>query len=282
MNIRESLTLAANKLQEVGIISANLEARILMQHATNRSIEYLLARFAETLPNEQQVIFEQLVNRRALLEPVAYIIGRKEFYGHEFIVDNNVLIARQDTEIVIEAILQEYKQDQQLKILELGTGSGCIAISLLLSMPSAEVIATDISDKAINIARQNIIKHQVTNRCKLINSDWFKDLAIQQFDIIVSNPPYIAENDTVNITSETLKYEPHLALFAGDNGLASYYIIAQNAWKFLKFQGKLFVEIGFDQAESVKEIFTSNNYKVTRIHKDLSGHNRVVSIVNSN
>jgi release factor glutamine methyltransferase len=279
MNIKESLILAASKLQKIGIISANLEARILMQHATGKSSEYLLARFEEKLSNQQQVIFKQLVDRRILLEPIAYIIGHKEFYGYEFIVDNNVLIARQDTEIVVEAILHEYKMNQELTILELGTGSGCIAISLLLAMPNAQAVATDISDEAINVAQQNIIKHQVTNRCKLINSDWFRDLTIQQFDIIVSNPPYIAESDTANMASETLKYEPHLALFAGDDGLASYYFITQGARKFLKPQGKLFVEIGFSQAEAVKEIFINNGYKVTKIYQDLAGHNRVISVI---
>ncbi|WP_341755748.1 peptide chain release factor N(5)-glutamine methyltransferase [Candidatus Tisiphia endosymbiont of Ptychoptera albimana] len=283
MNIKESLIYAASKLQAVGIKSANLESRILIQHATNKSIEYLLARSEEELTQQEQIIFEDLVNRRILLEPIAYIVGYKEFYSYQFIINDKVLIPRQDTEIIVDAILKNVKlkgieTNAELTILELGTGSGCIAVSLLLEMLNdninVNVTATDISNEAIIIARQNAIKHKVIDRLKIINSNWFDNLEKQEFDIIVSNPPYISFDDTVYMSSETLKYEPHLALFAEDNGLASYYIIAKEAKGFLKQNGKLFLEIGFNQLTAVTEIFVSYGYTVKQVYKDLEGRDR--------
>ncbi|WP_342278508.1 peptide chain release factor N(5)-glutamine methyltransferase [Candidatus Tisiphia endosymbiont of Myopa tessellatipennis] len=274
MNIKELLIYATSKLQTVGIKSANLESRILMQHITGKSIEYLLARSEEGLTESEQIIFKNLVNRRILLEPIAYIIGYKEFYGYQFIIDNKVLIPRQDTEVLVDAILSDIKTNAELAILELGTGSGCIALSLLLEMPNSNVIATDISNEAIAIARQNAIKHKVSDRFKIINSNWFENLEKQKFDIIVSNPPYISFDDTIYMSPETLQYEPHLALFAEDNGLASYYIIAKEAKGFLKQNGKLFLEIGFNQLAAVTEIFVSYGYTVKQVYKDLEGRDR--------
>ncbi|MDD9335005.1 MAG: peptide chain release factor N(5)-glutamine methyltransferase [Rickettsiaceae bacterium] len=274
MNIKESLIYATSKLQTVGIKSASLESRILMQHVTGKSIEYLLARSEEELTQQEQIIFEDLVNRRTLLEPIGYIVGYKEFYSYQFIVNDKVLIPRQDTEVLVDAILSDIKINAELAILELGTGSGCIALSLLLEMPNSNVTATDISNEAIAIASQNAIKHKVSDRFKIINSNWFENLEKQKFDIIVSNPPYISFDDTVYMSPETLKYEPHLALFAEDNGLISYYIIAKEAKGFLKQNGKLFLEIGFNQLAAVTEIFVSYGYTVKQVYKDLEGRDR--------
>ncbi len=311
LSIKESLIYATSKLQAVGIKSANLESRILIQHATDKSIEYLLARSEEELTQQQQTIFANLVNRRTLLEPIAYIVGYKEFYSYQFIINDKVLIPRQDTETLVDAILKDVianptsippalsrssvpchsrvsgnldpciRRDDirvELAILELGTGSGCIAVSLLLEMLNANinvnVTATDISNEAITIACQNAIKHKVIDRLTIINSNWFENLAKQEFDIIVSNPPYISFDDTVYMSPETLKYEPYSALFAENNGLASYYIIAKEAKRFLKQNGKLFLEIGFNQAVSVTEIFMNHGYTVLQVYKDLNGLDR--------
>lgn len=310
MNIKALLIYAASKLQTVGIKSANLESRILMQYVTGKSIEYLLARSEEGLTELKQIIFKNLVNRRILLEPIGYIIGYKEFYGYQFIIDNKVLIPRQDTEVLVDAILKDVITDpisipshlscdgnldtcirrddikEELAILELGTGSGCISVSLLLEMLNANinvnVTATDISNEAIAIASQNAIKHKVSDRFKIINSNWFENLEKQKFDIIVSNPPYISFDDTVYMSPETLKYEPHLALFAEDNGLASYYIIAKEAKEFLKQNGKLFLEIGFNQLAAVTEIFVSYGYTVKQVYKDLEGRDRGLLIDRAN
>ncbi|WP_375327352.1 peptide chain release factor N(5)-glutamine methyltransferase [Candidatus Tisiphia endosymbiont of Nemotelus uliginosus] len=286
INLKESktiqalLTYGARKLEAIGINTANLEARILMQYVTNKPIEYLLARFEEVLPLTQQITFKELINRRLTLEPIAYIIGVKEFYGYQFIVNNKVLIPRQDTEIIVEAILNENNNlASETTILELGTGSGCIAISLLLERKNLKLTATDISKDAIVIATQNANRHNVLPRLSIIHSDWFQNLKNKKFDIIVSNPPYISYNDIQYMAPETFKYEPKSALFAENNGLAGYYIIAQCAKNFLKDQGKIFLEIGLRQTEIVKEIFTHYHYTFKQIYRDLAGQDRVLLFI---
>ncbi|WP_341764312.1 peptide chain release factor N(5)-glutamine methyltransferase [Candidatus Tisiphia endosymbiont of Beris chalybata] len=275
--IQELLIYGARKLEAVGINTANLESRILMQYITNQPIEYLLARFEEVLPLYQQIKFGELINRRLTLEPIAYIIGTKEFYGYQFIVNNKVLIPRQDTEILVEAVLNEQNSlGVETTILELGTGSGCIAISLLLERRDIKATATDISQDALVIATHNAKRHNVLTRLSIIHSDWFQNLAEQKCDIIVSNPPYISYNDRRYMSPETLKYEPKTALFAENNGLAAYHIIAQSAKKFLKGQGKIFLEIGFNQAEMVKEIFSHYHYTFKQLYRDLGNQDRAL------
>lgn len=274
--IQEWLIYATWQLQSASIESPNFEARILIQHATGKLFEYLLARFEEELPINDQLIFNELVNRRLSLEPIAYIIGLKEFYGYEFIVNNKVLIPRDDTEIIVEAILKNNNPESCLKLLELGTGSGCIVISLLLEMPNLVATASDISKDAIIITNKNAIKHGVIKRLTLTNSDWFNNLEHKKFDIIVSNPPYIADHEIHLMSPETIKYEPAIALFAENSGLAAYYIIAKSAKNFLNKEGKLFLEVGFNQASAVKEIFSHYNYTCKQVYHDLAGHERVL------
>ncbi len=279
MNIKASLYHASYKLVNVIANTSNLEARILLQHAMGKSLEYLLAHSEQELTPKEQETFEQLLNRRLALEPIAYITNTKEFYGYDFTVNNKVLIPRSDTELLIDIILDKVAvNNTSLEILEIGTGSGCIAISLLLERPNIYLTATDISIDAISVAQQNARYHNVADRIKLIHSDWFQKLEGQQFDIIVSNPPYIAREHISYIATETLEYEPHLALFADNHGLASYYIIAKEAKSFLRPQGKLFLEIGFNQAVDVAKIFDNNGYVVEKIYKDLTGHDRVIVV----
>jgi release factor glutamine methyltransferase len=279
MNIKENLYYAANKLSNAQINTATLEARILLQHVIGKSLEYILARPENELTLQEQNVFEQLLTRRLLLEPIAYITGTKEFYGRNFVVSDKVLIPRPDTELLIDVILKEVDNNISVEVLELGTGSGCIATSLLLEMPNIYLTATDISNDAIMVARQNAINHNVLGRSRIINSDWFKSLEKHPFDIIVSNPPYISPDDTLNMSIETLQHEPYLALFAENNGLASYHIIAKEAKNFLKPQGKLFLEIGYNQSNDVTEIFYNSGYVVKKVYKDLAGHDRVLVII---
>lgn len=279
MNIKENLYYATNKLSNAQINTAILEARILLEHAIGKSLEYILARPEKELTLQEQSTFEQLLTRRLSLEPIAYITGTKEFYGRNFVVSDKVLIPRPDTELLIDVILKEVDNNISVEVLELATGSGCIATSLLLEMPNISLTATDISNDALMLARQNAINHNVLRRSRIINSDWFKNLEKHPFDIIVSNPPYISPDDTLNMSIETLQHEPHLALFAENNGLASYYIIAKEAKNFLKPQGKLFLEIGYNQANAVAEIFYNSGYVVKKVYKDLAGYDRVLVII---
>lgn len=280
MNIKQALTYAASKFQNIDIISYHLDSRVLLKYITGNSLEYLLSDGEKELTTQQQNKLESCINRRLNFEPIAYIVGYKEFYGHEFIVDCNTLIPRGDTELLVDAALQQINSNST--ILELGVGSGAVAISLLLERSNIYITATDISYEAINIVKANAKRFCVTDRIKIIQSNWFESLPVEKFDIIISNPPYIAIEEISHMSAETITHEPRLALFAEKDGLQSYYSITLSAQKFLKPNGKILVEVGFKQATAVSEIFSQEGYKVSQVYKDLAGYDRVLLIQNQN
>jgi release factor glutamine methyltransferase len=266
--IKEILQDASKKL------GSNLEARILLSYATGYSQEYLIGYSNESLSTEIVNEFYRLIERRIQKEPIAYIVGYKEFYGRNFIVDKNVLIPRNDSEVLIDAVLSGSCIG---KILELGVGSGCLILTLLLEMPHVRAVGVDISNKALNIAKRNMLQHGLSARCKLMQSNWFKNID-EKFDIIISNPPYISENDKSIMAEETLLYEPRSALYGRNNGYEAYDIIAANLKDYLKPEGKLYIEIGINQAVEIEKIFGEYGYYVTGKYKDLSGILRVLSL----
>lgn len=219
--------------------------------------------------------FRSLVKRRESGEPIAYILEYKPFWKHDFKVNKNVLIPRPDTEIIIETALEYFSQDQNIKILDLGTGSGCIIASLLHEYPNSYGMAVDIDKKALNIAKENCIEIGVSDRLDYIESDWFKGIKERKFDLIVSNPPYISEDDK-RIDSNVKDREPHLALFASNKGLSNYKIIAQCAKKHLNSKGLIIVEIGEGQEDQVIDIFSKNDMQEIAIRKDLAQINRCI------
>ncbi|ADE30423.1 bifunctional peptide chain release factor N(5)-glutamine methyltransferase PrmC/tRNA (guanosine(46)-N7)-methyltransferase TrmB [Rickettsia prowazekii] len=295
-SIKQILSNANDKLNKIGINLPGLEARILLQHVTNKPIEHLLIKLNEQLSEAEIEAFEKLLERRLAHEPIAYIIGVKEFYSREFIVNKHVLIPRIDTEVLVDVViglvvsrnnlhmfsklksLDSVLTTQSYNILELGTGSGCIAISLLCELPNTNIIATDISVDAIKVAKSNSIKYNVTDRIQIIHSNWFEKLDKQKFDFIVSNPPYISHTEKLKMAIETINYEPSIALFAEEDGLEAYSIIAKNAKQFLKPNGKIILEIGFSQAAKVSKIFLNYGYNIDYIYRDLQSHNRVIEI----
>lgn len=278
MEINAALRYGSQLLGEAGVACAGLEAKILLSRAMGRSFEYLVANSKQKLTNAEYEKFISLMERRINHEPIAYITGYKEFYGREFYVDNNVLIPRPDTETLIDATIELSKKFGigSLEILELGTGSGCIIITLLLELAHATATASDISKQALRVAEQNSIKYSVEKRLKLVESDWFGNIAAQKFDIIISNPPYIPINQANLMAKETIMHEPHAALFAKQDGLEAYYQIAKYGKNFLKDNGLVILEIGFDQSEKVTDIFTNLGYELISSYKDLSSYVRVL------
>lgn len=275
MNIAQALEHSINIFRKAQIDSAALDARILLCSVTGKSHEYILSRPREELSALECNNFLQLVARRVNLEPIAYITGYKEFYGRQFKVNSSVLIPRADTEVLISAILSLKLQNS--KILELGTGSGCIAITLLLETLDSHVVATDISKEALLVANKNAAIYNIGDRLKLVSSNWFNNIKQGQFDIIVSNPPYIAKYEKNLVARETILYEPYLALFAENNGLDAYEYIAKQAKNFLAKDGWIILEIGFNQYEAVTQIFTWQNYTIAETYKDLAGYRRVIA-----
>lgn len=270
MDIRSSLLHITGQLSESGIEHPAMEARILLSHLLCKPKEFLISHGEQELEANVLRELEGLVNRRRAMEPIAYITGIKEFFGRDFIVDSNVLLPRPDSETLIEAVLANATEEP--KILELGVGSGCLIITLLLELEGATGLGLDIDKWALAVAASNAQKHGAGDRVELIESDWFRGLSEQKFDIIISNPPYISSDERV--AKETLLYEPHKALFAGKDGLEAYMEIANKAGDFLKPEGMIYLEIGYDQEDSVAELFVKNGYRVLGKYKDLAGYVR--------
>lgn len=273
MNLRSALLYITKQLSESGVEQSAMEARILLSHLLGKPREFLISHGEQELETRKLEELEVLIKRRKALEPIAYITGLKEFFGRDFIVDKNVLLPRPDSETLIEAVLKNASESR--RVLELGVGSGCLIITLLLEILEATGIAIDIDKGALSIAKTNVQKHLLQDRIELIESDWFSGLSAQKFDLIISNPPYISSAERV--AQETLLYEPHKALFAGGDGLEAYIEIAVKAKDFLSLGGLIYLEIGYDQEVSVTELFIENGYRALGKYKDLAGYVRCLS-----
>ncbi len=256
-----------------------LDAEILLAHALGWSRVRVLSSLRETMPDDALQTFRALVERRAAREPVAYLIGRKEFYGLKFIVDRRVLVPRPETETLVTAALewarQRFAPHDTLLIADIGTGSGCIAIALAVHLPNALVYAIDLSADALAVARQNIELHGVASRVTLLCGDLLAPLP-QPVDLLVSNPPYTVIND---IDAGVRLYEPHLALDGGSDGLAVYRRLLAAAPQAVRPGGALLLEIGAMQAGAVtalvRQVFPA---AAVRVLPDLAGRDRVVAV----
>ena len=277
MLVREALAWGALELE--GFTSKQLESRILLSSILKITQEDLLIRYNEAISQEEESSFSEYIKRRKALEPIAYIVGKKEFYGRDFIVNKQVLIPRPETELLVDRVVLEYQENfagKEVTILDLGTGSGAIAVTLAALIPQAKIVATDISDEALMLAAENAKLHGAIAQIQFIKSDWYSNLPGKKFDYIISNPPYISPDNKIYMAQETTLYEPELALFAKENGLINYKKIVSGLNKFLKTENKVFLEIGFNQSEALINILKEYPFTGIVISKDLSGHNRVI------
>ena len=267
------LIYAVKEFENVGIEEASVEARNILLYTFNISLlDFSLNRNKELGAKEKIEKFLSFVEERKKRKPFQYIINKQNFYGLDFYVDENVLIPRFDTEVLVEKILKDNK-DNNLQVLDLCTGSGAIAISLKKLGEYKSVKALDISEKALDIAKKNSKLNETT--IDFICSDMFEKIN-GKFDIIVSNPPYIPSRDIEDLSLEVKDYEPKLALDGLEDGLYFYRIIAKEAKAYLKENGKIYLEIGYNQAKDIREIF--KEYNKIEVYKDLAGKDRVVKI----
>jgi release factor glutamine methyltransferase len=249
------------------------ESHLILCDALNQNTAYLIAHSQDSLSPVIQHKADNYLQQRLTDTPLAYILGHANFYGLPIIVNPHVLIPRNDTESLIEYVLTHYNTNT-LKIADLGTGSGAIACTLAHNRPQWEIIATDISDNALTIAKQNA-KHLKANNITFTQSNWFNNLTEQYFDIIISNPPYI-DFDDPDTDFSVKNYEPHQALFSKDNGLADIEILLKEAKNHLKSNGLLIIEHGHLQQEKIISLAKDHGFSYIQGHKDLSGLNRYI------
>jgi len=273
MHSIKSLLAAAADALTAGSDSALLDAEILLGLALNKERSHLRAWPDKPLETGQINAFWSLVQRRQQGTPIAYITGSREFWSRDFHVTPDVLIPRPDTELLIELSLKLIPTDKPVKIIDLGTGSGIIAITLAAECPSAEVSAADFSLAALRIAQHNAAKHNIS-RINFYHSDWFADVPDTRFDLVISNPPYIAEDDS-HLQQGDVRFEPQTALRAAEQGLSDIKIIADAARSYLEHGGHLLIEHGYNQQQQVQAIFKDFHYDNVQTHTDLSGQPRV-------
>lgn len=255
--------------------TARIEVRMLLQHVLQVSRAFLIAHPDTELNAEQRAVYTALLERRLAGEPLAYILGEREFFGLNFIVSPATLIPRPDTELLVTEALQRLpaQSTAQTRVLDLGTGSGAIALSLAHTRPDLAVTAVDASAAALAIAQKNAARLHC-NHVRLLQSDWFSALNNAQFDLIVSNPPYIEETDT-HLQQGDLRFEPRSALAAGGDGLDDLRHIIANARTHLRPGGWLLLEHGYDQAPRVRELLAKAGYTDIYSARDLGGIERV-------
>lgn len=251
----------------------SLDARVLLSHALGRDAAYLIAHTDDVLSPEQERAFEALVARRSAGEPVAYLTARREFYGLEFRVTPAVLIPRPETELLVELALERTPPDRPCRILDLGTGSGCVAIAIAHHRSRARVVATDSSPDALALARENARALNVAN-VEFVRGDWLDAVPGRRFDLIVANPPYIAETDP-HLVQGDLRFEPWAALSGGEDGLAEIRALVACAREHLVAGGWLLFEHGYDQAAPCTALLRAAHFQSIRSWTDHSGIERV-------
>ena len=275
MNILEAIKKGDKILKKEGIKSYKLDSEILMSHVTQKSRVDLILNLNTNLSNKDIILFENLIKQRSKRKPIAYLIGKKEFWKYEFNITKDVLIPRPDTEIIIDQTLKLTKNKSGLKILDIGIGSGCILLSILKERKNFYGTGIDICKKTLNICKVNLNKLGLFNRVKLFKSD-IDNFNHGKYDLIISNPPYIKKFDLKCLERDVYDYEPKLALNGGLDGLKYIKKIILNSSNFLKRKGILILEIGFDQTEKVKKILRENGYYIRDVVRDLAKNYRCI------
>ena len=261
---------------QINAREAKIEADYILKFALKKPSSFFISNQKINIEKTQEELISSILKKRIKREPLAYIFKEWDFYGETFYLDKNSLIPRQDTELMVDLVLNQFDKKSKLNILDLGTGSGVIGITLSKFYPNSLITISDISPKALKVANKNIKKHKVSN-VNSIESNWFSAFKEEEnFDLILTNPPYIAKGD-VHLTNLEINYEPSNALVSANNGFSDIFKIIDSAANFLKPQGKLFIEHGYTQADKVKNYLQKKYFDTIKQHRDINHKIRVTS-----
>ena len=278
MQLKTLLDAAISDLNDAHIPTALLDARLLLQHAAQITPEILYLQPELVIPQDIIALYNQLIERRINNEPVAKIIGSKAFWSSDFIVNRHVLDPRPDSEVIIEESINLLpNKNSQYRFLDLGTGSGCLLLSLLKEFPESTGLAIDSSAEALEVMRRNVQLLGLQNRTEFLQNNWADGL-VEKFDLIVSNPPYIPSGEIALLAPEVRIYDPILALDGGSDGLDPYRYLAKQISFLLKPEAYAILEFGYGQGEYIRRIFTEHNYVINKMLFDLGGIERAIIV----
>ena len=253
--------------------SARLDAEILFCDVMQFDRSRIYSHPEQIVPDDKLVLFQSLIEQRQQGRPIAHLTGKKEFWSLEFAINEDTLIPRPETELLVETALQMIPDDATFNILDLGTGSGAIAIAIASERPSCKILATDINTNTLAMAKKNAETHQLGN-IQFYLSNWYQNIPSQEFDLIVSNPPYIRQDDE-HLSQGDVRFEPELALVAGADGMQAINMILEDASQYLASDAYLLIEHGYDQKQLVQEAFLKHDFKQLKTFHDLSGQDRM-------
>jgi len=275
MNYQKILNNGINSLKISNIINPELDSELLLSKALNKKREKILTNLKKEINKKQLDKFNLYLSRRKKKEPIAYILGFKYFWKYKFIINKSVLVPRPETEQIVEETLNYLSNNESKKILDIGTGSGCIIVSVLKERSKCKAIAIDISSKALKVAKTNAKIHHLENKIKFINIDIDK-FNYNKYDLILSNPPYISNIDLIRLDDDVRIYEPRESLSGGLDGYEKITKVVEKSSKLLKNNGKLIVEIGDTQKNNVLKLLKNNGFYINKTGKDLSGRDRCI------
>ena len=266
MNALTLINIGTNELKQKKIESSRLDSELLLSKILKKKREEILINLDQEIGEQHLLEYNELIKRRSQNEPIAYILKEKELWSKFFFVSSDTLIPRPETELMVEKLVEIFKE-KKISILDMGTGSGCILISLLSELKNSKGVGIDISKKAVKIAKKNAKSHGVLNRIKFLNKSLESEFN-QKFDLIVSNPPYIKSNQIKNLKDDIKRYEPRIALDGGNDGLDLIKKVIYKTEYILKVKGMLALEIGNEQFKKVSKILSSNKFKTKYLVKD--------------
>ena len=274
MKVLEAIKAGSKFLKEKNIFTYILDSELLLSKSLNKPREEILINLEQNINKKVLADFNKYLLRRSKKEPIAYLLGEKEFWSKKFFVNKDTLIPRPETELLVEKLVTIFKK-KRITILDIGTGTGCILLSLLIELKNSTGMAVDISREAIIVAQKNACKFNLSGRVKFLHKP-FKEVYGKKFDLIVSNPPYIKSKDIKNLSDDIKKYEPKMALDGGNDGLDLIKKIIYKSKKILKINGTLALEIGNEQIKKVSKILIDNKFRINCVIKDYRDNVRCI------